>query len=82
MVETLRQLKARGYTHMACVVVHGIFAGDAYRSLWDAGAAQVVSCNTVPHESNAIDVTPLLADAIASLTERKGAHLGPRGGRL
>jgi ribose-phosphate pyrophosphokinase len=47
-----------------CVAVHGVFAGNAYSELLQAGAGRVVTCNTVPHECNAIDVTDLLAAAL------------------
>jgi ribose-phosphate pyrophosphokinase len=64
MIETLRHL---GQAHMrpaVCLAVHGIFAGKAYQDLFEAGAERVVTCNTIPHESNAIDVTDLLAEAV------------------
>ena len=46
-----------------CIGVHGVFAATAYDDLRAAGA-WVVTTNTLPHETNAIDVTSLLADAI------------------
>lgn len=39
-----------------CVGVHAVLAPDALRALQEAGAGRVVTCNTLPHESNAIDV--------------------------
>ena len=51
-----------------CVAVHGLFAGDAYQDLIAAGAAQIVTTNTVQHQSNAIDATPLLATAVREVT--------------
>ncbi|WP_137390392.1 ribose-phosphate pyrophosphokinase [Rhodoligotrophos defluvii] len=69
MIETVRHLQRTGMPAPVCIAVHGIFAGDAYRELLAAGAARVVTCNTVPHETNAIDVTGLLADGVrAALT--------------
>jgi len=83
MIETAHQLIAGGFVAPVCVAIHGIFAGAAYRNLIDAGAAEVVTCNTVLHESNAIDVTPLLARGIVSLSEReKGARQAGRGGQV
>lgn len=52
-----------------CIVVHPLFAGDAYPLLAAAGVADVVSCNTVAHESNRIDLSAPLADAIALLLD-------------
>lgn len=50
-----------------CVVVHALFGGDALDVLRAAGPAAIVSCNTVPHASNRIDVLPALADAARRL---------------
>ena len=69
MIETLRHLSASGFGGTACVAVHGIFAGEAYRHLVEAGAAQIVTSNTIPHPTNAIDVTDLLRTAIAEFFE-------------
>lgn len=64
MIETVGQLRRAGMRPPVCVGVHGIFAGTAYQDLLRAGASRVVTTNTIPHESNAIDVTGLLADAV------------------
>lgn len=64
MIEGVKRLRAVRMTAPVCVAVHGIFAGDAYDALRNAGAARIVTLNTVPHASNAIDVTPLLAEAV------------------
>lgn len=64
MIEAARHLRERGLRPPVCVAVHGIFAAGAYRALRDAGVASVVTCNTIPHETNAIDVMPRVADAV------------------
>jgi len=64
MIETVHHLMEAGMQNPVCIGVHGIFANDAYDDLLKAGAARVVSSNTVSHTSNAIDVSPLLADAL------------------
>jgi len=64
MIETVGHLVRAGTRPPICVAVHGIFAGSAYHDLLAAGASRVVTANTIPHESNAIDVTALLADAV------------------
>lgn len=60
MVEVVKQLKKLGVAAPVCVAIHPLFAGDAYARLKEAGAGPIVSCNTVPHASNAMDVAPLL----------------------
>lgn len=70
MIETVGHLRGAGYDAPVCIGVHGVFADDAYSSLRAAGAAEIVTCNTVPHTSNAIDVTSLLADGVRTLIAR------------
>lgn len=68
MIETVGHLQDSGMRPPVCVAVHGVFAGSAYDDLQAAGAARIVTTNTVPHPSNAIDVTELLVDGVRSLT--------------
>jgi ribose-phosphate pyrophosphokinase len=64
MIETVQHLKKSGMKPPVCVGVHGIFAENAYNDLLNAGAKEVITCNTIVHESNNISVNNLLADAI------------------
>jgi ribose-phosphate pyrophosphokinase len=66
MIEAVRQLSAGGRTAPVCIAVHGLFAEQADVLLAAAGA-RVVTTNTVPHASNGIDLTPLLAGAIGEI---------------
>jgi ribose-phosphate pyrophosphokinase len=65
MLEATRLLRAAGWPIPVCLGVHGIFAGGAYEALQAAGVRCIVTCNTIPHASNAMDVGPLLAPAVA-----------------
>ena len=56
-----------------CTVVHGIFAGDSYERLQAVGIPRAVSTNSVAHESNAIDVSDILAAAIREALGTAGA---------
>ena len=67
MIETVGHLKRSAMGPPICIGVHAVFAGNAYRELMDAGAAQVVTCNTIPHESNGIDLSGALADGVRKL---------------
>jgi len=67
MAETVRRLREAGYPAPYCVGIHGVFADDAYRELRRAGARKIVTCNAIPHRSNAIDIAPVLIDAIGEL---------------
>jgi len=63
----VRSLRALGLAAPVCIGVHAIFAGDAVAALQAAGADRVVSCNTLPHPSNAIDVTESLATSVRAM---------------
>lgn len=67
MIETVRMLREGGTSAPVCIVVHPLFAGDAWQELSKAGPATIVSTNTIAHESNAIDVASSLATAIEGL---------------
>ena len=84
MIETVGHLRRAALVAPVCIGVHGVFADDAFDQLVTAGAARVVTSNSIPHPSNAIDLTPLLADAIGGLLPNAplmpgvGAGAGPR----
>lgn len=70
MTEAARQLAQQGLPKPVCVVVHGLFAEDAYQRLC-AVAENVVSTDCVPHISNAISVAQLLAHAIGNSSDQR-----------
>jgi ribose-phosphate pyrophosphokinase len=74
MIETIHQLARAGLAAPICVGVHGVFADAAYQELRAAGAARIVTCNTVPHPSNAICVFDGVAAAAAELLEAQRIH--------
>ena len=67
MIETAGHLRRAGLLAPVCIGVHAVFAGDGYEALRAAGAARIVTCNTIMHTSNAIDVGDLLATGVRSL---------------
>ncbi|HJV61372.1 MAG TPA: ribose-phosphate diphosphokinase [Albitalea sp.] len=67
MAEAVGRLRAAGLPPAVCVGVHAVFAGDAADLLRRSGAARVVTCNTLAHPSNAIDVSEALAEAVRML---------------
>ena len=66
MAAAARELQAQGFRAPSCVGVHGIFAGDARDILRRAGVARVVTCNTIHHETNGIDVSGEVVHAVAA----------------
>jgi ribose-phosphate pyrophosphokinase len=77
MIEAVGQLKRAASRAPVCVGVHAVFAQPAsgepspYDALLAAGAARVVTTNTIAHPSNAIDVSALLAEACQRATARR-----------
>lgn len=69
MIETVRHLKAAGMRAPVCIGVHAIFSGSAYADLLASGAARIVTCNTIAHASNAIDVWPDVAGAVRTMLQ-------------
>lgn len=67
LIKAVHVLKAQGHAAPVCVVVHPLFAGDAYQQLLEAGPARIVSTNTVQHRSNGIDVSGPVASAIEEI---------------
>jgi ribose-phosphate pyrophosphokinase len=65
MIVTAKQLIQAGLKPPVCIGIHAIFAGNSYAALKDAGAGKIITCNTIPHESNAIDVSELIADSLS-----------------
>ena len=64
LAETLRGLRSAGAPAVTCIIVHALLAEAAELAIREAGAAQVISTNTVPHATNHIDVVPLVAAAL------------------
>ena len=61
MIAAAGHLKEAGMKPPVCIGVHAVFAGDGYEALQQAGAGKIVTCNTIPHETNDIDLSRLLA---------------------
>ncbi len=59
MVQGIKALLASGMKNPICIGVHAVFAEGAQTHLLEAGAVKVVTCNTIPHPTNAIDVSDL-----------------------
>ena len=69
MTATIIRLRDAGMAPPVCVGVHAIFAGDAADALAAAGAARVVTCDTVTHPTNGISLGPAIAEAVAGYAD-------------
>lgn len=64
MLKTIRHLKKAGMKSPVCIGIHGIFAESAFAALKAAGAQKILTCNTIAHVSNQIDVSEIVSDKI------------------
>ncbi|SHF97569.1 ribose-phosphate pyrophosphokinase [Microbulbifer donghaiensis] len=64
ILQTISELKSAGFSAIDCMSVHGIFAGDARQQLLNAGLRNLIVSNSIPGQSPAIDLSPLLLEPI------------------
>ncbi len=64
MIETIGGIKAAFEAKPVCVGVHAVFSGDALERLKETGTGRIISCNTIRHETNGIDITGALAECV------------------
>lgn len=67
MIAAVARVREAGMAPPVCVAVHPVFAGSAFDDLLAAGAARIISCNTITHPSNEIDVADAIGLAVAEL---------------
>lgn len=67
LLEVAEQLQQRTLPPPLVIVVHGLFAGGAWEKLQHSSIRQLVSCNSVPHHSNAIDLSELIGEQLKKL---------------
>lgn len=64
MAQAVRRLAEAGTHPPVCIVIHAVFADAACRQILAAGAARIISTDTIPHPTNAIKVAPVLAATV------------------
>lgn len=67
LAEAAMQLKARGARAVHAAVTHALIDAGSLAALHAAGVDTFLSSNSVPHPSNAIELEPLLAEAVRAL---------------
>jgi ribose-phosphate pyrophosphokinase len=71
MIETVGHLKKAGMKPPVCIGVHAVFAGNAFEELSRSGVSEIITCNTIPHSSNGIDIAALILKGIDKLELNK-----------
>lgn len=60
MIKAIGLLQQQGFTQFVCLATHAVFAENACEGLLKMGGIKIVTSNTIPHSSNAMDVSPLI----------------------
>ncbi len=77
LVAASAALREQGFAPPLCIVVHAVFAEQAFADV-SAAAVRTVSTDTLAHASNAITMAPLMAEALAALPRPGAAGHGRR----
>ncbi|KTC81252.1 MULTISPECIES: ribose-phosphate pyrophosphokinase [Legionella] len=64
MIVTVKHLQDLGVKSVTCIGVHALFAEDAYSLLSEMEGTQIITCNTVSHITNTIDVSDLIVEEL------------------
>jgi ribose-phosphate pyrophosphokinase len=66
MIETIKQLRFLKMASPICIGVHAVFAGDAYQTLLASGVDKIITCNTIHHVSNGIDISDEITNILSA----------------
>jgi len=67
IVRTIERLRSQAASPPVCILIHPVFAGDACEEILTAGAARVVTTDSIPHSTNAIGLARPLAEAARTI---------------
>ena len=62
MIKTIQHLESLTLKRPICLAIHGIFSENSYTKLLKCNIDKIVTCNTVPHQTNQIDVSKQFTD--------------------
>ncbi len=60
LIETAKHLKELKMKPAICIGIHALFTENVFEEIKKSGVQDVVTCNTILHESNKIDISHLL----------------------
>ena len=73
MLATIQQLLAKGFKNPVCIGVHALFNKETFKTLLQAGARTIITCNTIQHFSNKIDITDVIVEEILRLESQQSS---------
>lgn len=65
MMEAARALRVRGASRVHAIATHGLFAAGALEGMRAAGIDQVWTSDSIPHDTSALPLAPLLASGMS-----------------
>lgn len=68
MINTAAELVEAGLSKPICIAVHAVFAEDAASAMASACIDRFVTCNTINHRSNQIDLTEIIVTQLMKPT--------------
>lgn len=71
MMETISHLKKKGMPPPVCIGVHAVFTEETFNQLLNSGAKEVITCNTIAHSTNRIEISQLI---ISTFKNRNHEH--------
>lgn len=66
LIQACNHLATKGLANPIIIAIHGLFVENAYKNLLPL-SDKIITCNTIAHKSNAIDVAPLIAKAMIEI---------------
>lgn len=72
MIETAQMLKKAGASGVSAICTHALFATGALEEMNAAGIEPIWSSDSIPHASNAMELTDVLAEALQELISKSG----------
>jgi ribose-phosphate pyrophosphokinase len=66
MIKTAEALKVEGFQAAVCIGVHAVFSDGAYAEMKKSHISKIITCNTIPHETNLIDLSSIMSAKIKS----------------
>ncbi len=67
MARAVERLLAAGTAAPVCLVIHAVFADGAQDTIMSAGAAGIISTDTIPHSTNVIGIVDILSETTLSV---------------
>lgn len=69
MIKTAEWLQKEGLSAPVCIGVHALFSDDALSAMQASCIERVLTCNTISHKTNEIDITELLINSYSSFNK-------------